>query len=164
MSALTFKIQEAIEEPFVGIDHLEIDASLDLAVEDLELGGRIGFVGLAIGGEGSGSGLELSANASLLFDRDPDSETLNDRRFSFKEIFKGEIFRHLQFDFQGSGFARLKGLSMTSGTNSIPIAPTAEIGIYVQDLFNSDNFIVVTQDPALETDLQALIDAGHWRS
>ena len=160
LQGAAFKIQEAIEEPFVGIDNLEIDGELALTVEDLELGGRIGFVGLAIGGEGSGSGLELTASARLRFDRNPNSEIRMDRRFSFKEIFTGEIFQHLQFDFQGSGFARLKGLSMTSGLTSIPIAPNAEIGIYVQDVLNINNFVIVTQDPAVETDLQALIDAG----
>jgi len=145
---------------YIGIDQAVLSGTASFDVEDLEVAARIGFMGLAAGGQGTGSGIHVEAEVSLGLDRYPDSDEPGDQLFNFMDLINGELFSALDVDFSGEAYARLKGLALTAGPASLPIAPEAEIGIYVQDLLSWDTITTVNQDITQPLDLPALVEAG----
>ncbi|NGZ27977.1 MAG: hypothetical protein G8345_13940, partial [Magnetococcales bacterium] len=145
----------------LAVDDMGLAASILLDVSDLEASVDMGFLGLTVGGEGSGSGIHLAAQAALTLDRNPDAVTSGDRFFTLDDLLSGEAVDSIHLGVDGEAYARLRGLTLTGGLNaSLPIAPDLELGIYVQDLLDYSQFEVIELTGADPFVLQDYIDDG----
>lgn len=145
----------------LGIQDAQLTGNVSLDVQNFEVAAQVGFVGLKAGGAGTGSGVHLGATAGISLDRNPNAVTAGDRRFSFSQIFDGAALDALQLNFEGDAYARLKGLTLNAGIGSdLPIAPQAEVAIYVQDLLDFGSIHTVYQNPALPFVLEDAVAAN----
>ena len=162
-SGLAFTVKEGT---VLGIDKARIGGTVTVDVSDFNVDVNLGFIGARAGGQGTGSGIHVAATAAIVLDRDitrsePDNNP-DDMRFTIGDIFSGEVFDAFHLDFQGDAWAKLKGLKLIAGTGAeLPIAPNAEIGIYVQDFLDWSTVKTVWQSPALPFDLVAEKAAGN---
>ena len=107
----------------MGIENVALNAGIQASISDLEVGLQLGFLKATAGGQGSGSGLQLSATAGVSLDKNPGSGNALDKRFAFSEIRTSNI----HFNLQGTAQAKLRGLRVDPGVGAdIPLAPNIE--------------------------------------
>ncbi|HND51953.1 MAG TPA: hypothetical protein PLV92_06135, partial [Pirellulaceae bacterium] len=155
-TAATNSSFRAIEGLTLGISNAVLGGTVALDVNDLTIAAQLGFLGLTAGGAGTGSGVHVAAAANVVLDRDVTTNNPADTRFSFDDIFSGEATRNLHLDFTGDAYARLRGLRVNAGLGGdLNIAPTAEVGVYVQNLLDIDSVKTLKVDPSLTFDLSS---------
>ena len=158
LSGQSFSVEQGL---VLGIAQANLVGDVSLDVADPEVAATIGFMGVTAGGEGTGSGIHVGATAAITLDRDPTSAKPDETRFSFPQIYAGDVADAVQLDFSGDAYARLKGLSLDAGLGSdLPVAPNAEIALYMQDLLDFASVQIVNQNPALPFDLDAQVASG----
>jgi hypothetical protein len=118
----------------LAIDQLSASAGIELAVTDLTVAAQLGFLGLQAGGQGSGSGVRLEAEATLALDRTPNQA--GGTRFEIAELLSSEALGSISVDLSGSASASLKGLSVSAGSASMPLDKDLELALYVPDLLD----------------------------
>jgi hypothetical protein len=70
----------------MGIENVALKAGIEASVSDLEVGLQMGFLKASAGGQGTGSGVNLSASAGVSLDKKPGSGNALDKRFAFSEV------------------------------------------------------------------------------
>jgi hypothetical protein len=121
----------------VAFDRFQAEASVALDVTDLEVLARLGFAGLVAGGAGSGSGLRLAAEAKVALDRTPKAGGGADfsdggGRFTLGQL--SDALGAVTFDIGGTARASLQGLSLLSGSRTVPVPNAPPLAIVVQNL------------------------------
>ncbi len=144
------------------VDNVELKGNASLEINDLEVAASLGFVGLTAGGAGTGSGVRVAASVATGLDRDPNTVTLGDRRFSFNDLMSGELLNSFYFKLDGDAQAKLKGLKVNGGFGDISIAPNAELSVYVPSLLEVNKGVqTVKQSVSTAFDLNAAIASGQ---
>ncbi len=139
------------------IEDADMSGQASVVVDDLDVVARLGFLGIAAGGTGSGSRLSVDANASLeLIDA-----TTDNRRFTVADLIETGLIDKISSDVTGSAATVVKGLRVEDGFGDLGAVPDAQIGLYVQDITDLGRIQTITQDGLDPVDLQALIDDGH---
>ncbi|MFM7342188.1 MAG: hypothetical protein ACKO3Q_05830, partial [Betaproteobacteria bacterium] len=118
----------------LAIDRLSATAGIELAVTDLTVAAQLGFFGLQSGGQGSGSGVRLEAEATLALDRTPNQA--GGTRFEIAELLSSEALGSITVDVSGSAEARLRGLSVNAGSASMVLDKDLDLALYVPDLLD----------------------------
>ncbi|MCG8549230.1 MAG: hypothetical protein MI799_02375, partial [Desulfobacterales bacterium] len=146
---------------FLGVDNMLLEGRMALDVLDFAATANMGFMGLTAGGAGSGSGLHLDAVAAVTIDRDPSTANAGDMRFSFSDLLSLNFIDDLRFAFTGDAWARIKGLTVNfNAASDLPIAPDAELAIYINDLTALDDVFIYEHDFSSAFDLAALTGDG----
>ncbi|MBF0460788.1 MAG: hypothetical protein HQL87_05270, partial [Magnetococcales bacterium] len=135
----------------LAVDNLGLSAAIGVDVTDLGVTLGIGSLGLRAGGAGSGSALHLAAEAALVLDRDaPGTVVAGDRFFTQAQLLSGAAVNDLRFSVGGDASAVLKGLTLLGNMGAtLPIAPNAEVAVYVQNLLDYSTVRVIQQDPTV---------------
>ncbi|WP_375473913.1 DUF4347 domain-containing protein [uncultured Nostoc sp.] len=147
------------------IDNVELNGRASLEVKDLEVAAKLGFVGLKAGGIGTDSGVRMAATVSTGLDRDPNTVTPGDRRFSFSDLMSGDLLKSFYFKLDGDAQAKLKGLKVNGGFGDISIAPNAELSLYVPTLTKFKSGVQTVNQPVTQAfDLNAAIASGKVKN
>ncbi|NVK17780.1 MAG: LEPR-XLL domain-containing protein [Methylocystaceae bacterium] len=143
----------------IGIKDVNLAASMTMDVSDMEVAAKLGFLDVTTGGAGSGSGVHVEVGATGGLDKQQ-GEAETDKRFNIADIKSGDFIDSLQMSLDSEAWAKLKGLSVDGIGSELPIAPAAEISIYVQNPFDPGSSVQVNQSPALAFDLDTFVASG----
>jgi len=144
------------------VDKTQLNGNVSMDVVDPQVALQMGFAQATVGGPGSGSLVHMDATASVTLDRDPANNTPGDQQFTFHEINYHTATKSLQLAFSGTAWAQLKDLTLAPGLGSdLPIAPQAEVDVYVQNFLDMSTVKTLLQSPAEPFDLAAQVAAGN---
>ncbi|WP_031484953.1 calcium-binding protein [Maridesulfovibrio frigidus] len=140
----------------IGIEDVTVDATMNAAASDPEITANLGFIGITAGGAGSGSAIQATSTASGSLEKSG-----GDTRFTTTEMRGSTFLDSLTMTLVGSGSASIKSLTIDPGVGSdLPLAPDAEIAIYVQDIVSPGTTVKVEQDVTESFDLAKLVADG----
>jgi hypothetical protein len=106
------------------LDNVNLRGEVNFDITDLEVGAKLGILGLTAGGPGTGSQVHLGAFI----------ETGLSGKQDFGDLLDGGLLDAFYFEINGDAYARLRGLEVDAGFGGFTISPDVELGVYVPNL------------------------------
>lgn len=153
VSGAAYVLNEAAR---IGVEDVSISADMSLTVNDPVVAAKIGYLGVTVGGVGSGSKIQVLSSATGSLTKDSGS-----KQFTIDEITSGSFMDSFAINLTGSASAVLKRLTVNPGLGSdIPVDDTAQVALYVQDFITPGSTVKVSQPIANAFDLKNYVDSG----
>jgi hypothetical protein len=153
VSGAAYVLNEAAR---IGVEDVRISADMSLTVNDPVVAAKIGYLGVTVGGGGSGSKIQVLSSATGSLTKDSGS-----KQFTIDEITSGSFMDSFAINLTGSASAVLKRLTVNPGLGSdIPVNDTAQVALYVQDFITPGSTVKVSQPIANAFDLKNYVDSG----